>query len=230
MFGNNVLSNWFNGFEAEFAEIYCSPGTPKNQCCENYFQVTDFMMVKSLVGRRAGRRFFMPVSEMCDKIQIDKAEQIPVGFYRFMKSIAGDGIRIVRDIIWLTGRYDKNSMYEFINKFNPDVVFCPRLLTPKLLRLENIVKDMTNAPFVAFTADDEASLMQVSYSPLFWIQRLLFRRAFRNHAGLYKHYFTFSQEQATEYHREYGLPTSTLYKSGNFDNQFRLNLKITLSS
>ena len=76
------------------------------------------------------------------------AEQMPTRFYRFMKSITGDGLRVIRDLIWLTGRYNKNELQEFINDFSPDVVFCPRLLTPKLLRLERTIMGMTNAPFV----------------------------------------------------------------------------------
>ncbi len=197
--GNNVLSNWFNGFDAEFAEIYCSPGTPKNQCCENYFQVTDSMMVKSIFGKRAGRKFHISVSDMQNETSIEIAEQMPTRFYRFMKSIATDSVRVLRDLIWLAGRYDKKAMQGFINEFQPDIVFCPRLLSPKLLRLERVVDGMTEAPFVAFTADDEASLMQVSYSPIYWIRRLFFRSAFRKHIGLYKHYFTFSEEQAADY-------------------------------
>jgi hypothetical protein len=48
------------------------------------------MMVKLLIGRRSGHRLFVPVSEMYNKIQIDKAEQMQVGYYRFMKSIASN--------------------------------------------------------------------------------------------------------------------------------------------
>jgi len=216
---NNVLSNWFNGFDVELAVLYCGPGTPKNYCCENYFQLTDLMMVKSLLGKQAGRRFHISVSDMQSETSVESAEQTPLNFYRFMKSIAGNGLRIVRDLIWLSGRYDKKHMQEFIKDFEPDIVFCPRLLTPKLLRLERTVASMTNAPFVAFTADDEASLMQISYSPIYWLRRLLFRRAFRKHVSLYKHYFTFSEEQAADYAREYGISSSTLYKSGVFDGE-----------
>ena len=35
--GNNVTSNWFEGMEAEFANIYCEPGVPYNRCCKKYF-------------------------------------------------------------------------------------------------------------------------------------------------------------------------------------------------
>jgi len=221
VFGNNVLSNWFDGFNAEFAEIYCNPGTPKNRCCEYYFQITDLMMAKSLVGKnRAGRKFHISIEAMKQGVSDVDAEQIPVGFYRFMKSIANDGIRLIRDFIWLNGKYNIILLKEFIDGFQPDIVFCPRLLTPKLLRLERVVKSMTKAPFLAFTADDEASLLQVSYSPIYWIRRLLFRQAFRKHVKIYKHYFTFSEEQASDYSREFGVPASTLFKSGCFNGEF----------
>ena len=36
--GNNVVSNWFEGMQAEFANIYCSPEKPFNKCCNEYFQ------------------------------------------------------------------------------------------------------------------------------------------------------------------------------------------------
>ena len=32
--GNNVTSNWFEGMDAEFANIYASPDEPLNNCCQ----------------------------------------------------------------------------------------------------------------------------------------------------------------------------------------------------
>lgn len=217
--GNNVLSNWFSNFDADFAVIYCSPGTPKNKVCNQYFQITDAMMVKSILGKKAGNKFEITISQMQQNQTTQNTEEIPVKFYSFMKSIAGEGIRTIRDLIWLFGRYEKYELQKFIDDFNPDIVFCPRLLTPKLLRLENIVSKMTNAPFVAFTADDEASLKQKNYSPLYWLKRICFRKAFQKHVKLYKHYFMFSEEQAEDYNSAYNISTSTLFKSGNFDKK-----------
>ena len=218
--GNNVLTNWFTGFDAEFAEVYCSPGAPSNPVCTRYFQVTDAMMAKSLMGKRAGHVFETEIREMQASEAAPAAEPIPEKFYSTMKSIAGEPLRAVRDMIWLTGRYNLEALKKFIDDFQPDVVFCPRLLSPKLMRLEKIISKMTTAPFVAFTADDEASMMQVSYSPLYWTKRLLFRSAFKKHVALYSHYFTFSEEQAREYNVQYGISASTLYKSGDFSQSF----------
>lgn len=218
--GNNVLSNWFSGFDAEFAEIYCSPGIPNNEVCSNYFQITDSMMVKSLFGKPAGKRFSLPPNQAIHNFDNTSAELPSIGFYNFMKSIAGEFLRTVRDIIWLTGRYNKKEMKKFIDDFQPDIIFSTRLLTPKLMRLEKIVSKITTVPFVAFTADDEASFRQLNYSPLYWIKRWLFRFFFRKHINLYKHYFTFSKEQAIDYTKEYGVTTSVLHKSGIFSDNF----------
>lgn len=56
VYGNGVLTNWFTGFDAEFAQIYLSPGLPNNTICKKYFHISDAQMVNSIVGReKVGR-------------------------------------------------------------------------------------------------------------------------------------------------------------------------------
>ena len=50
VYGNGVLTNWFTGFKAEFAQIYTSPGLPINEVCHKYFQITDGQMFRSIFG------------------------------------------------------------------------------------------------------------------------------------------------------------------------------------
>lgn len=69
-----------------------------------------------------------------------------------------------------------------------------------MMMVENMVSKMTDAPFIGFTADDEASLQQYNWSPLYWLRRLYIHFKFANHAKkLYKYYWTFSEEQALDY-------------------------------
>ena len=214
IYGNNVLSNWFEGFDASFAEIYCGPGQPLNKCCTRYFQVTDLMMVKSLCSKRkAGISFNISYDQMTSQ-DASFIETKNERLYSFMKSIASEPIRLLRDIIWKYGRYDQKKMKTFIEDFDPDVVFCARLLTPKLLRLEKLISCYTNAPIIAFTGDDESSLRLRNYSPLFWIRRILFHYQFRKHIGLYSYYFMHSTVQSKIYREKYGINTGVLFKSG----------------
>ena len=221
VYGNGVLTNWFTGFDAEFAQIYTSPGLPINNICDKYFQITDSQMVKSIMGcRKAGG----VVAKVEHPAKIAEAMQNAQrkGIYGVMKKISmtiNAPVIMLRDFIWTHGRYDEVALKKFIDDFNPDIVFCPRYLSPKIMRLEKIVSTMTEAPFVAFTGDDDASLPTYGN----WLSRLRKRKIhnqFKEHVSLYKHFFTFSEDQAKEYAEEYGVETSTLMKSGDFDGVY----------
>ena len=206
-------SNWFEGFDAEFANIYCGPGMPLNKCCQRYFQVTDWMMVKSFFGKKAGVSFSWTFEQMRSPASSRETyEKKNDGLYRFLKSISGNLLRAIRSLIWLIGKYNYDELEKFINDFQPDVVFHPRLLTHKLLRLDNIIHNITSAPIVAMTGDDEVSLREVSFSPIYWISRISLRRKFIKSLPIYRYYMMHSKLQAKEYSEEFGLETSIIYK------------------
>lgn len=220
VFGNNVLQNWFEGMPGvEIAQICATPGRPYNNVCTRYFQITDSMMLRSLCGKRAGNSFRVSVKEMRENPQT-RNYITESKFYSFMKKISGTPMKLAREALWNIGRLDRKALAVFIADFNPDVVFCPRLLTWKLMRIEKAVAKLTDAPFVAFTGDDEASFKEHSYDPLFWLNRWTFHKAFARHSCLYSHYFMHSADQAREYSDEYGLETSTLFKCGNFAQEY----------
>lgn len=220
MHGNNVLSNWFTDIkDIDFAAICCNPGLPQNKSCFKYFQVTDSMMVKSIFGKKAGKRLNVTMEQMYGNPSSINADDVPVKFYAFMKSITNNFIYVIRDIIWMIGRYDKKELKTFIEDFKPDLVYCPRMFTVKMYRLEKIVRGYTNAPFVAFVADDEVSLNQKSYSLVYWLRRYFHLWLFKKHVGIYKHYYTFSKDQCENYIAEYGVSSSTLYKCGRFEDE-----------
>ena len=217
VYGNGVLSNWFTGFDAEFAQIYTSPGLPNNKVCNKYFQIDERQMLRSLYSKnKAGH-------EVKKLNNVGKSNAQRQGIYGLFKKISiwmRTPVVMLQDLIWMIGRYDKVALRQFIDDFNPDVVFCPQLGNPKMWRLERFVKGMTDAPFVAFTADDEASYNQYSLSPLYWLRRWYCHRGLRKVVKIYSYYYMFSAEQANDYAREYGIPTSTLYKCGDFSTDF----------
>ena len=216
------MTNWFTRFDAEIAQIYCSPGQPINNICDHYFQITDGQMANSLLRR--GKAGGVIQKEMNPEKQVGLRQNAQrAGVYGFMKRVSlwfHTPVMMLRDFIWCTGRYNKEALKAFVEEFNPDVVFCPRYISPKLMRLEKLVHGMITAPFVAFTADDEASLNGISYSPLYWMRKWMIHRMFRKHISLYSHYLMFSADQANEYKDEYGISTETFYKCGVFDDSF----------
>ena len=222
VYGNGVLTNWFAGFDAEFAQIYTSPGMPCNKVCTKYFQVDERQMLRSLyAGKKAGREVTTPIGEeRTDAMRTNAQRQGVYGLFKRLSLWMHTPVVMLQDLIWAVGRYNKEALRRFVNDFKPDVVFCPQMGNPKMWRIERTVRTMTNAPFVAFTGDDEASYEQVSWSPLFWLRRWYCHRGLKNNAGMFAHYFMHSAEQALLYNKEYGIPTSTLYKCGDFPETF----------
>ena len=217
--GNNVTSNWFEGMNAEFANIYGSPGEPYNSCCSNYFQITDAMMARSIIGgKKAGKRVIIG-SPIADESGINSAEEEPQKMYRFLKTISGDFLRLVRELIWLCGRYDQDEMKRFIDDFDPDIIFTERMASCKMLRLEKIVSELSDAPMVAFTGDDEYSLRQLDFSPFYWINRFMIRRRLREMVKKYKIYYTLSIEQADDYRKRFGCRMEILQKCGDLETE-----------
>jgi len=218
--GNNVTSNWFEGMDAEFANIYASPDKPYNKCCKNYFQITDAMMAKSIIGgRKAGKKIVFGDSDRNSDI-FSFAEEEPKKLYAFLKSISGSFLRLIRELIWLWGRYNKDAMKCFIDDFHPDIIFSERMASVKMLRLEKIVSELTSVPLVAFTGDDEYSLRQIRFSPFFWINRFMVRTRLREMQKRYKIYYTLSQEQLEDYQKRFGCNMKILQKCGSFEDEY----------
>lgn len=217
--GNNVTTNWFEGMQAEFANIYASPGVPYNQCCKKYFQITDLMMLKSILsGKRAGK--ILSDSDTDIGMDLNEAEAEPKRLYTFLKSISGDFLRLVRELLWLMGKYDVDALKKFIDDFKPDVIFSERMASCKMLRLEKIVAGITDAPIFAFTGDDEYSLRQLKFSPFFWMNRIMVRKMLRQMVKKYKIYYTLSEEQKVYYEKEFGCRCEILRKCGESATEY----------
>lgn len=213
--GNNVTSNWFENMDAEFANIYASPGKPYNKCCKKYFQITDIMMFKSIISnKKAGRTI--------ENFESDDSniKEEPKKFYKFLKKITGNFLRLIRELIWLFGRYNEKELKKFIEQFKPDVIFSERMASCKMLRLERKVAKYSKAPIFAFTGDDEFSLKQVAFSPFFLIRRLMVRKMLRENVKSYRIYYTLSLEQKEYYEKIFGCKCKILQKCGNFVGEY----------
>ncbi|MBP1754982.1 MAG: hypothetical protein H6Q59_1380, partial [Firmicutes bacterium] len=216
---NNVMTNWFEGFPAEFANIYLAPGIPDNKCCRKYYQITDKMMFMSIVTKhRAGRSFECNLD--CIPQEDSFPEQENKAFYFFMKRIVTETIRLIRDWIWLSGDYNVDEINQFITDFNPDIIFSVRLASRKMLRFERLISGLTNCPMIAFTGDDEYTLLQLRFSPIYWLRRLCLRKDLRKTIPCYSKYYMLSEKQANLYRQQFHIDTDLLMKCGDFADEF----------
>lgn len=209
LYGNNVLTNWFQGMDLEIANVYRGSGSPRNSCCTHYFQISDRMMLRSLLKKeKAGKAFTL--GEHAEQTDVMKQNQK-------LKHFSNEFTQLCRSVMWLTAAIDEAELKDFIQEFSPDVVFTCRKASLATLRVERLVHKYTNAPFIAFTGDDEYSLKQFRFDPFFWIDRFAVRLALRKNVKFYHKYLTLSDEQAREYNSLFHIPTGVLRKCGSQD-------------
>ena len=171
--GNNVLTNWFEEFPAEFAEIYATPGKPYNRICQRYFQITDGEMISSLKsGKKAGKAFFGDYSK---EEKVSSYNSTDVRHLDFVRKHFGNTLRLLKTIVWNHGKIDEDKLRIFIDEFMPDLIFSARYAHSKILRLERIALKYAHCPIIAFTGDNEYSLRRFSLNPVFWFNRSVYR-------------------------------------------------------
>lgn len=205
---NNNPSNWFSGFDG--AEIWTVSGSgvqPNNSCCKDYFLISEGKMLKSLYNRQK-------VGEVCHFDDYPSA--IPSSNSIKKPSVFPELARLARDIVWRFGRYDTEKLRTFIEEFKPDIVFSQRKGSVKMCTIERLVARFTDAPMVAYTGDDEYSLRQLSFSPIYWIRRLWVRSMLKKNIVSYKLFYSQSQRQMDELSKNFSTPTKFLVKCGAF--------------
>lgn len=215
---NNNMSNWFYGFEnVEVFTITGGAGEPHNRCCRHYFRVTDKEMALSILGKKTAGCVLTyndyPQNELCNLSAIENR------VYKNKNKFHLEFFRLIRDIIWKIGKYNQPLLKEFINEANPDIIFSQRKGSIKMCRLERMVQNFSGAPIVAFTGDDEYSLHQISFSPLFWVRKLWLRNELKKNIPLYKIFYSQSDEQMREFNNEFNSNTKFLVKCGDFQKE-----------
>ncbi len=197
--GGNVLSNLFEGFDAEFAQIYCSPGLPNNNVCKKYYQVTDMMMLKKMIGKqnKIGEQYVFsnfPNSDQ-EKIAEDEKEN---KFYSFFKRHHWLIFDIAREFVWKISNWKNKSLEQFVTDFNPDLIFAPCYGSHYMLAMTRHVATLSKANIISYISDDSYSLRQFRWSPLFWIYRFSLRNALRKTFAQYSLTYTMTEEQQNE--------------------------------
>ncbi len=217
---NNVMTNWFEGFDGQLANMYLAGGMPDNPCCSKYFQITDRMALGNLVRHKSGGKWFISKSSQPGEAPLMEVSQMKFPRVRKgIKQMFAGPLRLLRDAVWLKTRWEDSLLMAFLADFQPDAIFSLRFSSRRMLYLERLLHSATGAPVIAFTGDDEYSLKQINFSPFYWIRRCLVRRDIRRNAVSYAKYYTLSRRQAKELKQALGVNTGVICKGGEFEEK-----------
>lgn len=207
--GGNVLSNIFDAFgDARFAQVYCSAGAPKNRICTEYFQITDTMLIK----REQGRCFSTKDAEETSAPIEDESLK-----NHTKKSLLREFFMLGRELLWKFLPWKSPQLADFITGFKPDVIFAPCYAFAHVSRIALYAKQLTGCPIISYISDDNYSLRKISFSPSFWINKLITRSAVRDLFSECELIYTMTTAQKREYEEIFHKPMKILCKSADFD-------------
>lgn len=214
--GGNVLSNLFSGIDAEFAQIYCNPGKPKNNICKKYYQITDKMVIDSYLKRKPiGNVISFDEFPIYDEVN-EYIDTVDIKKNNFLKMLKCNSLLAIREIMWNCSNWKNYKLEQFIRDFNPDIVFAPCYGSHIMLSINRYVANITNVPVISYISDDHYSLKQFSISPIYWINRFILRNNLRKTFPYYSLIYTMTQEQLQECKKAFNCNIKILKKGGEF--------------
>ena len=168
--GINTLINFFQDWDSDrLAHIYTREGLPNTTICSNFFQISETNIVKSLIGRKAiiGRKVYnTPHSNVTPEESHQKS------IYRKLGNLA----TLAREFIWKFGKWENMALRDFLDEFNPDVLFLPTYSNVYMNRLQNYIADYCGKPVILYASDDNFSFKSIRHTPLSLLHRAWIRK------------------------------------------------------
>jgi len=216
----NVLSNLFSDFDAEFAQIYCSPGIPNNKICKRYFQITDNMIVNGLLRKqKVGKALFFNDYPYKSKNNVVSDFYEGKWYFKVFKKFRFSMFETIRELLWKLAPWQTKELDDFIKDFNPDMIFAPCYGRLYMLRMNRYVKKIARTKMISYISDDSYSLRQFNLSPFFWLNRLMIRASIKKTFRDYSLVYTMTDEQYDELTKSLGANMKILRKGGEFSGE-----------
>lgn len=211
-FGNTYSSIFSKIEDVEIAHIYLADGLPeKENVVKDYYQVAESKIIRTFFkprtrNNKVGQRVFVDNSkktELDKTVKVAQKKRWPI-FY------------LIRDFIWRYGNVNYEGMEEFAHNFNPDLIFAPLYYANYVSRIVLKMQKSLNVPIVLECSLDVYSLQQVSFDPIYWINRFSIRKNIRKVIKKTSLLYTISDKMKQDYNRMLLVPCKVLYKFPDF--------------
>ena len=151
---NNIgktLVSLFKGWPKDcICQIYLRNDNPSFEYCENYYQILDKEVAKSIISRKqpVGSEILKQDGSIGEPLETSEQSLYQIGNKRYPI------VSLVRDMVWSTQNWKNSALDAWIEKMSPEVIlFVPNdyeLIYPIAL----YVQSKCNIPIVPFYMDD----------------------------------------------------------------------------
>ncbi|ASA23811.1 glycosyltransferase family protein [Paenibacillus donghaensis] len=149
-----TMAAFFYGWEKEnIAQMYFHMEFPDSDICENYFRVTDFEMIDSIIKFKKPGGVLGENEIKLDTSSNNLATGIKSDIYKMGKK-KKSYMYSFRNLIWDSGKWKTQEFIDWIDVFNPEVVFYAAGDYMFSMKIAISICEMKNIPLVVFFGDD----------------------------------------------------------------------------
>jgi hypothetical protein len=173
-----TLSAFFRQWDIDsLAQLYFTSDSPDFSVCRRFFQINDIDMVKrfffnkKIQGKSVTRSDLSDIKNLSDSVGTDSV-------LKKLRNNVFPLFRLLRDILWNIADYKTYELMQFVNDFNPQIIFFPSSNGTFAFSLTKWICQSRNIPLIIQSGDDYVS-GKLTLDPFFWIQMLRVRRAYK---------------------------------------------------
>lgn len=138
-----TLKNLFNGWNKDnLAQFYIQNEFPDFSFCSNYHNVTDYNALKSIFS---GEKFTDHINNISEaNIKKSNADN---------SLLKNPLTMLLRTFIWMTNRWKGKKFNDWLDKFNPDIIFIDIGDNPAQIKLTRDISRKKNIPIVIYNTE-----------------------------------------------------------------------------
>lgn len=205
--GNTFLNLFENMDDVELASICTRAGTPDSKI-SRCFCITEKMIVNNVLKNT-------PVGMEID-INKTKLDSFDIKTVSVAKKYRLTAFFWIQDLIWSLGLWKSKNLENFINDYNPDVIFSVFSNSVYLNNLITHIKKISGKKLVLYAWDNNYSLKRFMLSPFRWIKLFIDRVSMRKLAKQADMFYVISDIQKKDYESAFNKECKVLTKSNDF--------------
>lgn len=219
----NTYSNLFRDWDKQkVAMVYTKAELPQNNVCNKYFQIAENRLIKYIYNKKikTGVKLSSDLINKNNHDSIIKDQATEKKIYRFFSIFRWHLFLFLRDILWKLGHWKTKELDEFLEDFNADIIFLQACYGLYMNDLQRYVIKKTKKKAVIYFVDDIYSFNKFSFSPFFWINKILLRKSIKKTLSLSEQLYTIAPKQKEEYDQLFKSTSKILNKGGSFTSFF----------
>ena len=225
---SRAMGSYFGCWEKDkrAAQIFSNPNKPVHGHCSTFYQITDSMMLSAMLHRKKCEGIIYSDSQLDDQVPgcNKSGQQLTSKIFNIAKRNKSYLVRLLRKILWNKKRWLTESLTNWINDFNPDIIYLAFSNDFFINEIALYIAKLKKIPIVTVIGDDYVFNRKFSISPFYFIYAKKYRKLVRSIFSYNTGVLYTSEKIREKYTKFFNNQNDVIYISSDFKCAPTLNL------